>query len=86
MKKLFAVLFVAAVMVAGLFAEEFPKGTWTDPNYDAEWVIGLDMKIRIDDRKCSTLFKEKKMCHSVVHLMISDSHNIRSKHIHYLYG
>ena len=43
MKKLFAVLFVAAVMVAGLFAEEFPKGTWTDPNYDAEWVIGLDI-------------------------------------------
>ena len=49
MKKLLAVLFVAAVMVAGLFAEEFPKGTWTDPNYDAEWVIGLDMKIDLYD-------------------------------------
>lgn len=45
MKKLLAVLFVAFVMAAGLFAEEFPKGTWVDANYDAEWVIGLDMKI-----------------------------------------
>lgn len=43
MKKLFVVLFVAAVMVAGLFAEEtleFPKGTWIDTNYNAEWVLG----------------------------------------------
>ena len=50
MKKLFAVLFVAAVMVAGLFAEdfEFPKGTWVDANYNAEWVIGVD-KVELFD-------------------------------------
>ena len=41
------ILVLAAVLslAAGLFAEEFPKGTWVDANYNAEWVIGLDMKI-----------------------------------------
>ena len=44
MKKLLAVLFVAAVMVAGLFAQdlEVPKGSFVDEQWNAEWVIGID--------------------------------------------
>ena len=57
MKKLLAVLFVAAVMVAGLFAEEFPKGTWVDANYNAEWVIGADMTITLYDATDGSLIK-----------------------------
>ncbi|MCQ2591758.1 MAG: hypothetical protein MJ188_03150 [Treponema sp.] len=41
MKKIIAILFVAAVMVAGLFAEStFPSGHWVDDNWNGEWVIG----------------------------------------------
>ena len=48
MKKLFAVLFVAAVMSVGLFAQvtkdiELPKGSFIDKQYNAEWVIGVDI-------------------------------------------
>ncbi|MBO4857765.1 MAG: hypothetical protein J5527_04565 [Treponema sp.] len=57
MKKLLAVLFVAAVMVAGLFAEEFPKGTWIDSNYNAEWVIGADMSIKLYDATDGSLIQ-----------------------------
>ena len=57
MKKLLAVLFVAAVMVAGLFAEEFPKGTWVDSNYNAEWFIGADMSIKLYDATDGSLIQ-----------------------------
>ena len=48
MKKLFAVLFVAAVMSVGLFAQlkkdiELPTGSFIDKQYNAEWVIGVDL-------------------------------------------
>lgn len=49
MKKLFAVLFVAAVMVAGVFADggSFPSGSWVDENWNGEWVIGIDGSIEL---------------------------------------
>lgn len=56
MKKLFAVLFVAAVMAAGAFAEDaFPTGSWIDSNYDAEWVFGLDGKVELRDANSGDL-------------------------------
>jgi len=48
MKKLLAVFFVAAVMSVGLFAQvtkdiELPTGSFIDKQYNAEWVIGVDL-------------------------------------------
>jgi len=65
MKKLFAVLFVAAFVAVGLFAEdlEFPKGTWTDEQYQGEWVIGAD-KVELFDATDGSLiysFTKDKM-------------------------
>lgn len=57
MKKLFAVLFVAAVMAAGVFADDsFPTGSWIDSNYDAEWVFGLDGKVEVRDANTGVLY------------------------------
>ncbi|MCQ2586584.1 MAG: hypothetical protein MJ174_00615 [Treponema sp.] len=66
MKKLFAVLFVAAVMVAGLFADDsaFPTGTWVDSKYNAEWVIKADGNITLKDAKTHNtiwVFKKDKV-------------------------
>lgn len=49
MKKLLTVLFVAAVMVAGVFAQgiplpdkvELPSGTFVDKKWDGEWVLDI---------------------------------------------
>lgn len=50
MKKLIAVLFVAAALTAGAFAEDsFPTGSWIDSTYNAEWVFGLDGKVELRD-------------------------------------
>lgn len=52
MKKLLAVLFVAAALVAGAFAEDevsFPSGSWIDENWNGEWVIGVDGSIKLLD-------------------------------------
>ena len=56
MKKLFAVLFVAAALVAGAFAADFPTGSWIDENYDAEWVISADSKIELKDSKTGVVY------------------------------
>lgn len=44
MKKLLAVLFVAAIMAVGVFAEDvkIPTGSFIDSMWNAEWVIGVD--------------------------------------------
>lgn len=56
MKKLFAVLFVAAVMAVGAFADDsFPTGSWIDSNYDAEWVFGIDGKVELKDANTGAL-------------------------------
>ena len=66
MKKLFAVLFVAAALVAGAFAEgieDFPKGSWIDENYDAEWIFGAGT-IELKDAKTGEhiiYFRKEKM-------------------------
>lgn len=49
MKKLIAVLFVAAAFVVGAFAADFPTGSWIDSNYNAEWVISADSAIELKD-------------------------------------
>ncbi len=64
MKKLIAVLFVAAALVAGAFAEDFPQGSWIDENYDAEWVFSVDGSIELKDAKTGNhiiYFKKDKM-------------------------
>ena len=45
MKKLISLIVVSAVCLAGLFAVDFgdfPKGTWKDANWDANWDFGVD--------------------------------------------
>lgn len=45
MKKLISMIAVAAVCVAGLFAVDFgafPKGTWKDAKWNANWEFGAD--------------------------------------------
>lgn len=51
MKKLLAVLFVAAAFVFGAFAEggDFPSGSWVDENWNAEWVIDAESNITLKD-------------------------------------
>lgn len=50
MKKLLAVLFVAAAFVAGAFAEDgFPSGSWIDENWNGEWVISADGAVKLND-------------------------------------
>lgn len=57
MKKILAVLFVAATMLFGAFAQEvpasveFPSGSWIDNNWNAEWVISADMHVTLKDAK-----------------------------------
>lgn len=56
MKKLFAVLFVAAVMVVGAFAEdEFPTGTWVDANWNADWRFEANGVIQLRDKATSNV-------------------------------
>ena len=52
MKKLLAILFILAICVTGVFAEdtEFPTGTWIDENWDAKWVFAKD-KVELFDAK-----------------------------------
>ena len=45
MKKLISVLVVAFVFAAGMFAVDFgdfPKGTWKDAKWNANWEFGVD--------------------------------------------
>lgn len=57
MKKIFAVLIVAATMVVGLFADDkFPTGSWIDSRYDAEWRFGLDGSIELYDANTGKLY------------------------------
>lgn len=59
MKKLFAVLFVAAALVAGAFAQEaesvFPSGSWVDEKWNGEWVLGVDGSIQLKDSNTGAL-------------------------------
>ena len=50
MKKFLAILFILAVCVVGVFAEEteFPTGTWIDETWDAKWVFAKD-KVELYD-------------------------------------
>lgn len=65
MKKIFAVLIVAATMVAGLFAaDKFPTGSWIDSRYNAEWRFGLDGSIELYDAstgECYYKFTKNKI-------------------------
>lgn len=66
MKKLLAVLFVAAAFVFGAFAEDptFPSGSWVDELYNGEWVIGADSSVKLLDSKTGDLifnFTEDKI-------------------------
>ena len=57
MKKLLAVLFVAATMVVGLFAEDkFPTGSWIDSKYNAEWRFGIDGSVELYDANTGKLY------------------------------
>ena len=64
MKKIFAVLLLIAVCVAGVFAEadyfELPDGqvSWIDENWDAEWVFDFDNEVVIlkDAKKGDVIF------------------------------
>jgi len=58
MKKLLAVLFVAAAFVMGAFAEDavtFPSGAWVDELYNGEWVISADTSVKLNDSKTGEL-------------------------------
>lgn len=68
MKKLLAVLFVAALMSVGLFAQErkdveIPTGSFIDTQYNGEWVLGVDL-IELKDAATGKLIysfpKEKR--------------------------
>ena len=67
MKKLLAVLFVAAAFVVGAFAQEtpaFPAGSWVDEYYNGEWVISADGSVKLNDSKTGELiynFTEDKI-------------------------
>ncbi|MCM1320878.1 MAG: hypothetical protein NC041_01725 [Bacteroides sp.] len=57
MKKIVAVLLLVSLCAAGMFAVDlgdFPKGTWTDEKWNAEWVFGLD-SIQLFDAKTGDL-------------------------------
>lgn len=47
MKKLIAILAVALISVVSVFAFDLGdiKGTWQDPNWDADWTFSADGKI-----------------------------------------
>ena len=66
MKKLFAVLFVAAALVMGAFAEggNFPTGSWLDENWNALWTVKADGNITLKNAKTGALiysFKKDKV-------------------------
>lgn len=45
MKKVFIVLLLTTVCLSGVFAfnlGDFPKGTWTDTKWNADWEFGID--------------------------------------------
>lgn len=37
-------------------AEQFPKGTWIDPNYDAAWEFGVNNTIILKDSKTGEVY------------------------------
>lgn len=37
-------------------AEQFPKGTWIDPNYDAAWEFGINNTIILKDSKTGEVY------------------------------
>ena len=49
-------------------------------------IIRADMEISIDNREVSAFFDKQQMRQTVIHLMITDSHHVRTKQIHNLYG
>ena len=49
-------------------------------------VIRADMKVRIDNREVSAFFDKQQMRQTVIYLMVTNGHNVRSQQIHNLNG
>lgn len=49
-------------------------------------VIRANVKVRIDNREVSALFDKQQMRQTVINLVITDGHNVRSQQIHNLNG
>ena len=49
-------------------------------------VIRTDVKVRIDNREIGALFDKQQMRQTVINLVITDGHNVRSQQIHNLNG
>ena len=49
-------------------------------------IIRADMKVRIDNREVSAFFDKQQMRQTVINLVITDGHNVRSQQIHNLNG
>ena len=59
MKKLVSLLLVSVFCVAGMFAVDFgafPKGTWQDSNWDADWVFGVGSLQLVDSNSGDVIF------------------------------
>lgn len=82
MKKILAVLFLAATMVFGAFAQdatdikvEFPSGSWIDSNWNAEWVISADMHVTLKDATTGEIiydFKDDKIADKALDFNTTD--------------
>ena len=49
-------------------------------------IIRADMKVRIDNREVSAFFDKQQMRQTVIYLMVTNGHNVRSQQIHNLNG
>ena len=49
-------------------------------------VIRANMKVRIDNREVSAFFDKQQMRQTVIYLMVTNGHNVRSQQIHNLYS
>ena len=49
-------------------------------------IIRADMKVRIDNREIGALFDKQQMRQTVIYLMVTNGHNVRTKQIHNLNG
>lgn len=59
MKKLVSLLLVSVFCVAGMFAVDFgafPKGTWQDSKWDADWVFGVGSLQLVDSNSGDVIF------------------------------
>ena len=58
---------------------------------DIKWlektlVIRADVEVGIDNREVSALFDKQQMRQTVINLVITNGHNVRTKQIHNLYS